>query len=164
MDNEEQIKKQIESGSVKLSAWAGFQSRQGDYASKDSDEPSDGTVKIDIGGDVAGENLIKEEHINAYKYLVENQTRIKEEIIRSLVKERPEVSNPEELKNLIGLSSIHLLNVKKDKTAYVGYELGCEWDDEHGLGVMTYKDRIIKIGGADYSILSWIAEDDLEAD
>ena len=53
------------------------------------------------------------------------------------------------------------MNVEKDGIAYVGYEFGCIWDDEHGLGVMTHKTRIIDFGGADSSFLTWIARKDL---
>lgn len=73
----------------------------------------------------------------------------------------PDVENITQFKSLIGLSAVHLLHISKEGTAYVGYEFGCTWDDEHGLGVMTHKDRIIEIGGADTSFLTWIAEDDL---
>ncbi|MGN6495293.1 MAG: DUF6985 domain-containing protein [Agriterribacter sp.] len=45
----------------------------------------------------------------------------------------------------------HLLNVSKNNIAYVGYESGGTWDDEHGLGIMTHKDRGIQIGGSDYA-------------
>lgn len=73
----------------------------------------------------------------------------------------PDVNDPFEFNLLIGLSTIHLLNVSKDGIAYVGYEFGCNWDDEHGLGVMTHKDRVIEIGGVDTAFLSWVAERDL---
>ena len=73
----------------------------------------------------------------------------------------PDVENIEQFKDLIGLSQIHLLNVSKDNVAYVGYEFGCNWDDEHGLGFMTHKDRIIDFGGADTSFMAWVAEEDL---
>jgi hypothetical protein len=76
-------------------------------------------------------------------------------------KGRPDFHTAEQLKNLIGLSQIHLLNVSKDEVAYVGYQFGCSWDDEHGLGFMTHKDRIIDFGGADKSFLTWIAKEDV---
>jgi hypothetical protein len=56
------------------------------------------------------------------------------------------------------------MNVSKDGFAYVGYEFGCTWDDEHGLGFMTHKDRIIDFGGADTSFLTWVASGDLKSD
>lgn len=47
--------------------------------------------------------------------------------------------------------------------AYVGFSFWCTWDDEHGLGVMTHKNRVVKIGGVDTALLNWIAESDLNS-
>lgn len=52
----------------------------------------------------------------------------------------------------------------KDGYAYVGYEFGCTWDEEHGLGFMTYKDRIVDFGGADSAFLTWVARKDLKSE
>jgi len=168
-------------GFVTLSAWSGFQSRQGPYASVDQTTPSDGKVKLDIGGDmVVEEPIVTQEHVNAYNFLVTNQEKIRDTILNSLLTKYPElqelydydpetaadimpnVNNVSQFKSSIGLSSIHLMNVSKDDIAYVGYEFGCSWDDEHGLGVMTHQDRVIEIGGADTSFLTWVAEKDLK--
>lgn len=168
-------------GFVILSAWSGFQSRRGPYASVDKTAPSDGNVKIDVGGDmVADEPVVTQEHVNAYNFLVSNQDTIKNSILEALLNEyknlqelydydpetaadiMPDVNKVSEFESLIGLSSVHLMNVSKDGTAYVGYEFGCNWDDEHGLGIMTYQDRVIEIGAADMSFTSWIAKKDLK--
>lgn len=168
-------------GTIKLVTWGGYQSRQGAYATIDSDKVSDGTAKLSIGGDMVLDNpVITKEHINAYKYLMQHQATIKNSILQVLLKEyknlqeqygyepedaasiMPDVDNISQFKNLVGLSAVHLLNVSNDNTAYVGYEFGCSWEDEHGLGVMTHRDRVIEIGGADTSFLTWIAERDLD--
>jgi len=60
----------------------------------------------------------------------------------------------------MGLVAIHVLGVAKGGVAYVGLELGCDWDEEHGAGLMLHKARIVKVGGADTSFLEWIAERD----
>ena len=170
-------------GTIKLTSWSGYQSRQGTYASADGKEKSDGSATLQIGGDMVVDNPeITSEHVNAYNYLTQNQDKIKEVILASLLiqyKElqeqygydpeeaaslMPDVDNVSQFKTLIGLSTVHLLNVSKDDTAYVGYQFGCTWDDEHGLGIMTHKDRVIQIGGADTSFLTWIAKGDLNQD
>ena len=46
--------------------------------------------------------------------------------------------------------------------AYVGYEFGCAWEEEHGLGLMMHQGRIVAMGGADTAILEWIAEKDAQ--
>jgi len=168
-------------GFVTLSAWSGFQSRQGSYASVDQATPSDGNIKLAVGGDMLVDDpVVTQEHVNAYNFLVTDQEKIRDSILNSLLAKYPDLQelydyDPEtaadimpdvdklsQFKSLIGLSNIHLMNVSKDGVAYVGYEFGCTWDDEHGLGVMTYKDRVIEIGGADVSFLTWVAEKDLK--
>jgi hypothetical protein len=65
----------------------------------------------------------------------------------------PEVTEAGQFRDLLGLSSVHVLPVVRDRTAYVGFEFGCTWDPEHGLGVMTYRGRVVEVGGADTSFL-----------
>jgi hypothetical protein len=50
--------------------------------------------------------------------------------------------------------------VQKDGIPYAGFEFGCTWDDEHGLGVLMHGTRAVDIGGADTAFLLWIAEQD----
>ncbi|WP_143774430.1 DUF6985 domain-containing protein [Niastella vici] len=165
-------------GFVVLESWKGFQSRQGDYGSNDGNQESDGTVKLNIGADMGDDDpKVTGDHVNAYNYLTQHQEKIKAALLQGLLKEykniqehygyaeddelMPEVDNVSQFTNLIGLSTIHILNISKDDTAYVGYQFGCTWDDEHGLGFMTHKDRIIEVGGADISFMSWVAKRDL---
>lgn len=167
-------------GKINLSSWKGFQSRNGPYGAKDSENPSDGTCWARTGGDASVEEpQIEDFQTKAYSYLIENQIIVKEEILRALLNEYPKiqelygydsmekeeympnVTKAEDFKGLIGIANIHFLNVVKDDVGYIGFEFGCSWDEEHGLGVMTHKNRIIKIGGADTAFLSWVAEEDL---
>ncbi|MGV6832600.1 MAG: DUF6985 domain-containing protein [bacterium] len=168
-------------GVIELATWRGFQSRNGAYGAQDSQSPSNGIFAIRTCGDmVVDEPKIEDYHVEAYNYLIEHQTETKEHILNTLKTEypklqelygyepeekqeyMPDVSEVEDFKNLIGIANIHLLNVEKDGIGYVGFEFGCTWDDEHGLGIMTHKNRIIKIGGADASFLTWVAKADLE--
>ena len=167
-------------GTVSLPIWKNFQSRQGAYGSLDTDKKSNGVFAISIGGDMVMDNpTITTEHVNAYEYLTTHSQEVYNAVLGKLFAEyqnlqtdygydeedkkgiMPDIENIEQFKDLIGLSQIHLLNVSKDNFAYVGYEFGCSWDDEHGLGFMTHKDRIIDFGGADTSFLTWVAKKDL---
>jgi hypothetical protein len=167
-------------GTISLPIWKAFQNRQGEYGLLDSHENSNGEFKISIGGDmVMDKPRITEDHVNAYNYLTTHSEQINKAILTRLFSEyknlqteygyeeddakdiMPDIDNVEQFKKLIGLSRVHLLNISKDNFAYVGYEFGCSWDDEHGLGFMTYKDKIIDFGGADKSFLTWVAEKDL---
>ena len=49
-----------------------------------------------------------------------------------------------------------------DGIAYYGVQFICTWDQEHNLGVMLHKNRIVEIGTEDMAFLSWIAEEDCE--
>lgn len=167
-------------GVVSLPIWKDFQSRQGVYGSIDTNKKSNGEFLIAIGGDMVMDNpTITTAHVNAYEYLTTHSREIYDAILARLLAEyknlqteygydeedakeiMPDIENIEQFKDLISLSQIHILNVSKDNVAYVGYEFSCNWDDEHGLGFMTHKDRIIDFGGADTSFMTWVAEDDL---
>lgn len=122
------------------------------------------------------------EQIAAYSFLKSNDESIAEAILNrifdeypvmrerytdflgdSLAEDMPEIQRPDDLKSLVGLSSVHFHRTSKAGLAYVGFALGCTWDIEHGLGVMMHKNRIIEFGGADTSILEWIADRDASA-
>ena len=64
----------------------------------------------------------------------------------------------DDLRNHIGVTNIHLHHFEKEGVGYLGFELGCSWDDEYGLGVMLHGSTVVDIGGADTSILGWIAQ------
>jgi hypothetical protein len=170
-------------GTLSLPVWNKFQSRQGNYGALDTRESSNGIFPISIGGDMVIDNpTITNDHINAYNYLTTHSEQVLDAILARLFADyknlqadygydqddakeiMPDIENVDDFKKLIGLSQIHLMNVSKDGFAYVGYEFGCTWDDEHGLGFMTHKDRIIDFGGADTSFLTWVASGDLKSD
>lgn len=170
-------------GTISLPIWSRFQSRQGSYGSIDPQEHSDGIFQLSIGGDmIVDKPEITTYHINAYTYLSTHSEQICSSILNHLFSEyknlqadysydydeaeikemMPDIETVEQFRNLIGLSRIHIMNVAKDGHAYVGYEFGCTWEEEHGLGFMTHKDRIIDFGGADTSFMTWVAKKDLD--
>lgn len=159
-------------GQITLPAWKGFQSRQGFYGSKDSDETSDGLVKVFIKGrQVDYVKTTTQEQINSLNFLQDNSDKIQNEILNTLFQKLPEIKeiyedlvpeikNISDFKNMLGLSIIHVMDSDKDGFAYIGYELGCDWDEEHGIGIMTHKDRVVEIGLADTSFNAWITYKD----
>lgn len=72
----------------------------------------------------------------------------------------PDVTTIKGFANLISPTAIYVTSVFKDDLPYIGFLFSCSWDSEHGLGVMTHKNRIVEIGGADTAFLTWIAEKD----
>ncbi|MCV9926026.1 hypothetical protein OIU83_00035 [Flavobacterium sp. LS1R49] len=134
-------------------------------------------VILDGDSDEIEEHSI--EHNNGIEYLQNNQTTILESILTKLLSKYPELQEiydyPEEEKqdfmpdvtqikdfsDLLSPSTIYITSVFKDGIPYIGYMFSCSWDSEHGLGVMTHKNRIIEIGGADTAFSTWSAEEDL---
>jgi hypothetical protein len=55
---------------------------------------------------------------------------------------------------------VHVLQLLKDGVPYVGFEFGCRWDEEHGLGVLLHGTRVVEIGDAQTSFTLWIASED----
>ena len=166
-------------GKIVLQSWKGFQARQGPYGSRSSKKSSSGSVSLIVPPpDGKEKGPPTPEQAEAYQYLLAHEQAIST-AVRSSIYEvypdwreeygldeeeaaelMPDIEGPDQLKTLIGLANVHILPVAKDGVGYVGFELGCTWDDEHGLGVMMHKDRVVKLGGADSAFLEWIAEAD----
>lgn len=72
----------------------------------------------------------------------------------------PDISGANELASIVSPKRIYIMDVSKDDFPYIGYEFNCKWDEEHGLGLMLYKTRVISIGDAENAFLSWVAETD----
>jgi hypothetical protein len=72
------------------------------------------------------------------------------------------VSEPDDLRPLVHLLGVHVLDVARDGAACVGFEFACAWDAEHGAGVMTHRRRVIATGQAVCSFEEWIARHGLE--
>ena len=164
-------------GKVTLASWKGFQQRQGAYGSRSRQKASDGKVQLRVASP-GGENEPVEpsaEQAAAFEFLKThegdvaaavlkgifvNYNKWRKEWDREVTESMPAIKDAKGLKKLIGLGTVHVLNVAKRGQAYVGFEFGCEWDDEHGLGVMTHQDRVVSVGEADVSFLQWVAEED----
>lgn len=69
----------------------------------------------------------------------------------------PDVTRASDLRGVMGLGVLHVLAVAKAGRAFVGFEFGCDWDQEHGAGAMVHGRRVIDVGGADVAFLEWKA-------
>ncbi len=160
-----------------FSSWKGFQSRKG---AQDTTIPSDGSVRIVFAQEGRGNEPLTSSEISSIVWVIENEASISKGLISSLLEEypslqmqygysgkkkaelMPDIKSAEDLRGLIGLYSVNVHQVQKDGIPYIGFEFGCTWDDEHGLGVLTHGTRTVQIGGADTAILLWIAEQDAQ--
>lgn len=122
----------------------------------------------------------------AWKYTVEHQCRIRDNIFTALFRyyERqraealkwepdydkkhsrfpyddcymPSIDTPEQLHDMVRIEMIHVMNEGRDGTNYVGYGGYGSWTDEHGLGIVVRGDRVVSIGFADEA-LGGVCED-----
>ena len=151
-----------------LSSWAGF--RDPEFQSKGQHaETSNGGVTLQIQPPEAKEGeraRPSPEQARAYEFLKSHEVATAESVLLAIFKEypalrgayafdaevaaklMPEIRKPEDLRALIGLRYVHLLPTARDGVGYVGFEFECTWDD-HGLGVMTHKGRIVEVGTAE---------------
>jgi hypothetical protein len=168
-------------GQIVLPAWAGFQSRLGDYGAESSTTVSDGSARLNIVTRGNEKIAPSPEQAAAYQYLVKQQEVVRDSIFQAIFakysewqedfgydeeeieKYMPNIEQPDQLKSLMGLSTVRIFHTSKNGLAYVGFEFGCTWDDEHGLGAMTHGNRVVELGGADTAILQWIADKDAES-
>jgi hypothetical protein len=169
------------SATITLPAWEGFQCRLGPYASRSRRKKSDGTVRLSVSTpDGEEQTPPSPEQAAAYRDLIAHQGIVRDAILEAVFHEYPEyresyiedydldesdqtvpvLERPEQLRDLIGLSSLLIHPVVREGVAYVGYEFGCMWEEEHGLGAMVHRDRVVAVGHADVGILEWIAEKD----
>jgi hypothetical protein len=153
-----------------LTAWAGTQERHGAYTSRSSKRPSKGSVMIQIprlGDDDANPRPPAPQQVAAYAYLKENQAQVTDAIMKALLADYkklrkrwlkhdpdldlPEIETADQMRKNVGLGTLHMHGTAKAGHAYVGLELGCTWDEEHGAGVLLHKGRVVAVGQADTS-------------
>ena len=161
---------------VKLPVWAGFQDRSGPYGGKGGGSQSSGSVRVVLGPEGRDDSPLQDNEVARVRWALEHAEEMQRSLLADLVKEYPKlqaefapfvdegsmppVRNGEDLRPLIGLHSLNVHVVEKDGLPYVGFEFGCTWDSEHGLGALMHGSRVVEIGGADTAILLWIAEED----
>jgi hypothetical protein len=163
---------------TRLPSWVGYQSRYGPYGSISSKDVSDGSVTVTFAPEGRDDAPLTEDELASVRWLLDHEGEIASAIVVGLLAEYPKlkeaydsdasgpdqylphVSSESDLRALIGLFQVHVHPLVKDGLPYLGYEFGCDWDEEHGLGVLMHGTRIVKIGGADTAILLWRAKRD----
>ncbi|MFT5819628.1 MAG: Leucine-rich repeat (LRR) protein [Crocinitomix sp.] len=63
----------------------------------------------------------------------------------------PILNSPEDLAFAIELNALHILYDTKDGLHYIALTGDCNWDSEHGFGVIMHKERLIDFGAWDVS-------------
>jgi hypothetical protein len=160
---------------VTLPSWAGFQVRYGEDRPARDTTPADGTARLSVSPtDSDTRTPPTAEQVAAFRQLLYDEAAIAEAVAEALVRYCPGnaydgddevllgVSEPDDLRPLVRLIGVHVLNVVRDGSACVGFEFDCAWDGEHGAGVMTHRGRVIATGQGDCSFEAWIARHGLD--
>jgi hypothetical protein len=160
-----------------LPSWKGFQSRRGPYGAQDREQVSDGTVEVFLAPVKNGPDSPSEAEDAAVSWVIENEASISQALIASLFREyrslqelygyalkentdlMPDIESADDLRSLIGLNAIYVHRAQWDGVPYSGFEFGCTWESEHGLGILMHGSRTVKIGWAD-TAFQRIAKDD----
>ena len=158
-------------GSVRLPSWRGFLSR-----ARRSSRASDGTARLVFAHQGAGPpTLPTPEQLAAFTFLLDNHRAIAVTAQRALYRHAREklarrrfadddgaarLTNVAGLRKRMGLTYVHVLHNALDGVAYLGLELGCTWDPEHGAGVLFHKKRLIDVGEASASFHEGVAASD----
>jgi hypothetical protein len=112
----------------------------------------------------------------AYRYVIDHDKALADTIVCAVMQRKPWVDEDDDDEedeeprlriatagDLLGrfrLDTILIQHVVREGIAYVGFQFRCDWEREHGLGVMMHRDRIVRLGGAADAFLAWIAERD----
>jgi hypothetical protein len=162
---------------LRLESWTGYQSLLGPYGATNKIEPSDGSLRLVFapeGRDL--EPLSMQEH-QMIIWFEQNEMQVSAAVKDSLIhwcslesSERvgqydygddfPKIATESDLKKNIGLHGITIHQVQKNDLPYIGYEFGCTWEEEHGLGVLMHGTRLVEIGFADTALHLWVADRD----
>lgn len=164
--------------SARLPAWSGYQIRNGPYGSVSQKGRSDGTVRVVFAPEGRDGSPLSNREIDLVKWVVDHQDAVHDAMLNRLFEEYPSIREqtldffgddeakrvlpkvrfPKQLKDLVGVSSIFVHQIEQDGKPFIGVELGCTWEVEHGVGILLHGSRPLEIGGADTAILLWIAE------
>lgn len=69
------------------------------------------------------------------------------------IENMPEITEPAQLIEMICLSSLTITWPYDDSPVRIGVQFSCDWDREHGFGVVVENDKVVDVGGADCAIL-----------
>jgi hypothetical protein len=162
---------------VLLPAWAGFQSRRGPYASIDSPLPSTGRAKFVYAPEGRGRDPLQHSDLELLDWFQLHEPSVSQAAIAAILDwcspaalprrlelglgdDFPVITDVPTLKTHIGLYSVFVHCFSHQSLPYIGFELGCDWEEEHGLGVLMHGTRCVAIDQADAAFTLWRAKKD----
>ncbi len=170
----------FQTAQARFASWAGFLDRSGRYGGPGPGGHSDGSVEIVFAPEGRDTSPLSAEELALVQWFLDHEPQISAAVKAAVVKHYadlqssgdfsaeekrallPVLSSPDDLRQRIGLYAINIHQTDNAGTPYAGFEFGCTWDDEHGLGVLMHGARLVAIGSGDCAHLLWIAEADAE--
>jgi hypothetical protein len=170
----------FQTAQTRLASWAGYLDRSGRYGSPGPNERSDGTVEIVFAPEGRDASPLDDNEMALAQWFLDHETDVSEAVKSAILQaygelresgdfSRDEVeellpllATPDDLRERIGLFAVNVHQIAKEGIPYLGFECGCTWDQEHGLGVLMHGTRVVAVGRADTAGLLWIAEQDAE--
>ena len=147
---------------VVLEAWDGYLVKRWENAKT----ITDGTIKVYFGCNTRSTSEDWQTEVDTYRDLLQNQFAIRDSINQELISkfdwlkeeyyldpdDDPDVpnitaenKNDFDLRPFIGPQTLSILEETKDNVAYIEWHLNCTWDPEHGISVITHKERVIDL-------------------
>ena len=161
-----------------LPVWQGFQSRRGPYDAQDSLTPSDGLIDIVVGPEGRDDSPLLDSELEQILWVTSHAQQMQHALLARLLLEWPRIRadyagivEPEHIppiqsardfRTLIGLNKIFIHTIRPAAAPYAGFEFGCNWEEEHGLGVLMHGTRVVEIGDADIAFMLWVAKRDAD--
>jgi len=164
--------------SCRLPSWSGYLDCSGPYGGLVNGAKSDGTVEIVFAPEGRDSSPLEDDELGLVQWLIANEGTVSDAVKTAIfdayprliegygytaeeqAKFMPAVVDRGEMSSLFGLCAVNVHQTRNGAEPYLGFEFGCTWDQEHGLGVLTHGNRVIEVGGADTAILLWMAEQD----
>ena len=135
-----------------------------DALNKFSFEKNKSTIKIIIRDFLNDDLEPYEEQIACINYVLQNQTQIAQTILDTIWKnweeikdlylfdeweDAPIIEEKNDLHQFVRIDEVFIKARYKDNISYIGILGNCIWDEEHGLGFVLHRNRVIEFGGAE---------------
>jgi hypothetical protein len=161
---------------LRLVAWAGFQSRLGPYGAIDKPTPSDGTVRVIFAPEGRGLDPLNTEELRLISWFITHEPEVSAAVKQAIINwasgdsaardayasfgDVPPIANEPDLQRYFGLLGMTIHQIENTGMPYIGYEFGCDFEEEHGFGVLMHGTRVVEIGYADTALNLWRAVKD----
>jgi hypothetical protein len=158
-------------GRVHLEAWKGFANREelaDEFMAFRFSAPPEGDLRLEVSPLDNRQSSFQptQAQTRAFQYLLDHQQALRKTVLNGVFsvydgwrenylasdipsENMPRLSNATDLIRLISPSTVHVLANDKDGFTHLGFGFSCKWDEEHALGVLTHKGRVVEVGQAD---------------